>query len=364
MSIVRSLLISIGFKTDKKAINETNRAITGFKTRFAIAATAASYAFKVIKDFFTDIAAATLDSEELARSLGISLNELTAMQQAAQKFRIKPEQFSGVLSMLQKDLNEFVQGFGRLPELARQIGIEIARDTTPIQLFDKIIEKIREIEDEQQRIRIASAIFGEQLGVRISDLSQNFDGFKESVKDAYEELQKLPDITPEAKAYEQAVNGMGQAFDRLVRQLGTYVFPALEKLFNYLEYVSKFYGTLFSGDFAGFKEVLDIGSKKIDEIAQSFSDKVTAAIDYLNPYVTYDPTAPRTPAPESYGPSWIESQLPASWVSYVNNQVDMNVPSGTSAEQTAYLGDQVQRMIEDSILDTFYQIQNNNPQVE
>ena len=170
MAIVRELLIKLGFQTDKKAINETNRAITGFKTRFAIAATAATYAFKVIKDFFTDIASATLDSEELARTLGISLNEFTALTQAAQKFRIKPDQFAGVLSTLQKDLNDFLQGFGRLPEIARQLKIEINRDTTPIELFEKIIQAIRAIEDETQRIRVANELFP-GLGAKLSDLS-------------------------------------------------------------------------------------------------------------------------------------------------------------------------------------------------
>lgn len=166
MSIVRSLLISIGFQTDKKAINETNRAITGFKTRFAIAATAAVYAFNVIKDFFGDIATALLDSDELARTLGVSLNELRAMQQVAERFRIKPEQLAGAFSTIQKDLNDFAQGFGRLPEIARQLGIEIRRDTGPKELFDRYIEAIRNIENEQERIRISTALLVIKLGQR------------------------------------------------------------------------------------------------------------------------------------------------------------------------------------------------------
>ena len=364
MSIVRSLLISIGFVNDKKAINETNKAITGFKTRFALVATTAAYAFKVVKDFFTDIAAATLDSEELAKSLGISLNELTALQQAAQKFRIRPEQFAGAFSILRKDLHEFQQGFGRLPEIARQLGIEITKDTGPRELFDKYVEAIRDIENEQERIRVASALFGQELGVKIANLSQNFDSFKQSVVEAKKELETLPDITVEAKKYEEAVNGLSQAFDRLVRQLGISVFPALKTLFNYLEYVAKFYGTLFSGDFSGFMDVLKQGSQKIDSIFEGIGNAFQSFHDWLNPMVTFDPNQKRQDNFQGYQNSFIESALPAGWVSYVNNSVDVNMPQGTTGEQAAFLGNQIERMISDSINATFQEIQYNNPQVE
>ncbi len=363
MSIVRSLLISIGFQTDKKAINETNRAITGFKTRFAIAATAATYAFKAVKEFFTQIASATLDSEEMARSLGLSLNEFEAIKQAAAGFRINDTQITQVLATLQKDQREFLQGFGRLPEILRKLKIEMNKGDSPLVLFDKIVERLREIEDVSTRDKVADELFP-GLGVKLSNLAGDYDKFREAVNKAYEELKKAPDITPQLKAYEAAVDSLGVAFDRLVKQIGVYVFPALEKVFNYLEYVSRFWGTLFTGDFEGFKGVLNEGSKKIDEISDAFANKVNSVIDYLNPYVTYDPNAPKSVAPQDYGPSWIESQLPESWVNYINNKVDVNVPQGTSQEQATFLGEQIDRMVEDSIMDTFYKIQNNNPVVE
>lgn len=368
MAIVRELLIRLGFQTDKKAINETNRAITGFKTRFAVAATAATYAFKVIKDFFNDIAAATLDSDELARSLGISLNELVALQQAAQNFRIKPEQFAGVLSMLQKDLNEFVQGFGRLPELARQIGIEISRDTTSLQLFDMIIEKIRTIENEQERIRIASAIFGDQLGTRISDLSQDFDGFRDSVARAYEELEKTPDVTPQLREYEKALNSISNSLYNLFRTIVVELAPAVQKLAEWLDIVVRLSSSLLSFGLDRIKSVGREGWDFLAGTAGAIGDKISSGWksfkDWLTPYVTYDPNAPRAAPQMSTGPNWIESQLPASWVNYINNSVDVNVPQGTSQEQATFLGEQIDRMVEDSIMNTFYQIQNNNPVVE
>lgn len=57
--------------------------------------------------------------------------------------------------------------------------------------------------------------------------------------------------------------------------------------------------------------------------------------------------------------NWANATFPS-----VTNSIEINVPPGTTEEQTQYIATDLQRMVEDSILNTFYQIQNNNPQVE
>lgn len=369
MSIVRSLLISIGFVNDKKAINETNKAITGFKTRFALVATTAAYAFKVVNDFFSSIAAATLDTEELATALGITLNELVAMQQAAQKFRIRPEQFSGALSILQKDLNELRQGFGRLPELLRNMGIEVDRQSvTATQLFDLIVKRIGEIDNEQDRIRISSQVFSSELGVRISRLSQDFDGFKDSVKSAYEELEKTPNIIPQLTEYEQSVNSITNSLSNLFKTLVVSLGPAIKEFADYLQKVVQFYTAIFSLDFGALKSSASAISDQLSSIGDSLFNKfergINAVTEYFRPYVEVDENAPRPAMSNGVPYNWVESQLPAGWVSYVNNSVDLNVPQGTTAEQAAFLGGQIEEMISASINATFNEIQYNNPVVE
>lgn len=341
---MRELLIKLGFQTDKRAINDTNRAITGFKTRFAIAATAATYAFSAVKKFFDNIASATLDADELAKTLGLSFNELRALQQGFGQFRINDAQVGQILGTLQKDLNEFVQGFGRLPELARQIGIEISRDTSATQLFDKIIEKLREVEDERDRIRLSAAIFGEQLGPRIAELAKNFDGFKESIAKSNEALKNLPNITEQARAYELALNGISFAFSNLATTVGQYVFPVLEKLINYLDYILRFYGSIATLDFTTLKAVLAEGSAKADSIFGSISSTLGNAKNSVL--------------------STAASFLPERLSNYITNSIEINVPPGTTTEQAQDIADGLDGIIREAILGTFYEIQNNNPQVE
>ena len=375
MAIVRELLIRLGFQTDKKAINETNRAITGFKTRFAIAATAASYAFKVIKDFFGDIAGALLDSDELARSLGISLNELRAMQEVAQKFRINPQQLAGAFAILQKDLNEFAQGFGRLPEIARQLGIEISRDTGPKELFDKYIEAIRGIENEQERIRIATALFGDQLGAKISDLSLKYDDFKDAVKEAYDQLENQPDVLPQAKAFEESVNNLTQAWTKFTYSISTTVFPVLQFLVEQLTIISNLARNLFDFNLSGVKSNLNSASKLLDPIFEKTGlnyvsdyfkntffggqsalnglDKNT--FSRINDYIENKP---------GYQYNGFLAPAGGGSMPNVTNNIDISVPPGSTDEQAQYISSQVQQAVDSSIMNTFYQIQNNNPVVE
>lgn len=369
MSIVRSLLISIGFVNDKKAINETNKAITGFKTRFALVATTAAYAFKVVNDFFSSIASATLDAEELATALGISLNELMAMQQAAEKFRIKPEQFAGALALLNKDIEDFRQGFGRLPEVLRGFQLDVDKTKlTATELFDLLVTEIGKVGDEQERIRIAGNTFSRELAVRISRLSQNYGEFRESVKQAYEELEKTPNIIPQLTEYEQSVNNISKSLYSLFKTLVVQLSPAIQELAEWLQTVVKLYSSLISGDWSGFKSAASAGFDQLtrlsDKIFDKFQNGFKAVEDYFRPYVEVNPNAPRSSMSNGVPYNWIESQLPANWVSYVNNTVDLNVPQGTTAEQTAFLGGQIEQMIQASINATFNEIQYNNPVVE
>lgn len=373
MSIVRSLLVSIGFKTDKKAIADTNKAITGFKTRFALVSSTALYAFKTIKDFFSDIATATLDADELARSLGISLNELTALQQAAQKFRIKDEQLAGAFGILQKDLHEFMQGFGRLPEIARQLRIEIGRDTGVVDLFNKIVEKIREVENEQERIRIASNIFSKEIGVGISDLSRDFDNFKNSVSEAYRVLEATPTNINALREYERAVNDLDNSFTSLYRSFVSIAAPALTNQLRHLSDIFSFIGGGINQTVDNLRSMYEL-LKGLAGIVSTFFSAFDSAFEnfsapfmnWLRPFVENQNGMQGNlqTTPSSYGPSWIESQLPPNWINYINNSVAINVPQGTTAEQTTYIGNEIERMIEDSIMNTFYQIQANNPVVE
>ena len=367
MAIVRELLIRLGFVTDKKAINETNNAITGFKTRFAIAATAASYAFTKLVSFFGDIATATLDSKELADSLGISLKELTALANAAQKFRIDPKDFQSALSKINKSFQDFKTGAsGALAEIARQMNFEIDRDGGPVKVFEQILKYLSTIEDKTERIRIAGSVFGDSLAPRIAEMAVNLDEFNQSVAEFEKLGQIAQDSLPTLKKYEDAVNALSRAWGQFTLSISQTVFPVLQKIIEYLTIASDFYRTLFSGDLEGFKGTLKQGSKFLDPLFDGVKSGFNSTTDYLSGFLKT--------------PEWVQSVIDyvenkpgyqygmagsASGMSptiTVNN--DISVPLGTDSEMAKSIADSVSQGVEDAINRTFIDIQNNNPTVE
>lgn len=369
MAIVRELLIRLGFQTDKKAINETNRAITGFKTRFTVAATAATYAFKRMNDFFGDIAKATLDSSELANTLGLSLKELISIQNAAQKIgRLDFSQTDQAFIGLNKLLNDFRSGTSTaLSEIARGFKFEIDSTAGPKKLFDQILEGLSEIENQQDRIRISSNIFGDSLGVKIASLAENINEFKDSVtgfENVGKEAEKSISVLRE---YEISVNSLTRSWDNLVLSLSKNVVPVLTNIINILKMASDGWNNLFKSTsekikFDQFKKSLPAlaplykrggGAFNTEEnFTNSLIEKgkgfFSGVGDYISNRSGYDYSRQKN------------STTPTAIT--VNN--DISVPPGTDSEMTKSITESIFNGVQEAINYTFYQIQNNNPVVE
>lgn len=344
MAVVRELLVKLGFQTDQRQISNANRAILGFKTNLALLSNTFFTAFRALSDAFHSISTAVLDSDELARSLGITFKELQAIQQVISRFRINPEQLSGLFSEIKKDLNEFAQGFGRLPEIARKLKIEISRDTGTLDLFDQYIQKIRLIEDEQARIKVATDLFGDQLGVKIADLALRYDDFKESVAEAYDQLQKQPDILPQARAYEEAISKISEAWTRFFRTITTVGFPIIKILLDSLTEIA----TLFSDIINGFGSLISFGATKAGDFL-SYAAEATGANKlpgFLGDLFGYDTQGATVTAPN------------------VTNNIEISVPEGTTQEQAEYMSTRIQQAVDASVMNVFQHIQSNNPVVE
>lgn len=368
MAIVRELLIRLGFQTDKRAINETNQAITGFKTRFTVAATAATYAFSKVAQFFNQVATATLDAGELAQSLGISLNELKAIQQAASNFRINDTQLGSILSTLNHDLREFQQGFGRLRDAAMLRGLKFDPFAGPVESLKVILKYLQQFENDLDRQKVAADFFGDALAVKVSNLAKNFDQFTESVQQNNEALKDTPDNIEQLLEYERSVNEISKSFQNLFQVIISEIAPALKELAKWLEIVFRLYSSVISLNFDGLKKAGKDGFDYLTKAVEYFGDKVGSTFkqvqDWARPYVEVQALQGASGTVLGADPyagfnNWANSTFP-----YVTNSFEINVPAGTTQEQTQYMGEELQRMVEDSIMNTFFQIQNNNPQVE
>lgn len=347
MSIVRSLLVSLGFKVDKKSAKEADQTIKGFSKQLLVVGTAATYAFRIVKNAISNISNGILESDELARSLGLSLAEIESLQEGFQKFRISDSSFKSLFATLQKDLDDFKKGVGRLPEIIRQTGIQVTENSPLTTYFEELIKYLGQFENETDRINVSSELFGEALKVKLSDLSANFDEFKKTVSETYTVLKDTPDLTDKFKDYEQQLNNISKSFSDLVKTFTIELSPLISKLFELLQYALGYVGgslSFLSG--GGFEKSIKSNEEGLGLLSR-FGNWLSSGFESAgNSLLNLDPRNNMQPA------------------FYVNNTIDVNVPQGTTAEQTKFLSEEMQSLIDDSIMDTFYRIQNNNPQVE
>lgn len=99
-AIVRSLLVNIGFQVNRNQQIQANRTITGVRAGlFALGGTVSNLAGQIFT-FINELAKGTLDARDLSQALGVSLQDLLAMQRAAKEFRINESQFQGALNKI------------------------------------------------------------------------------------------------------------------------------------------------------------------------------------------------------------------------------------------------------------------------
>lgn len=239
-SIVRSLLVSIGFKVNKSDEKKVNNSIEKVKSNLTVLYSSSlflySQLFRALSRAFSQVSSVFsgfLDTKEFSSSIDLAVREVESLEKAFSDFRIGGDEFRSIFQRLQKDIDDFRIGEGRLPQLLFTTGIQFSPDEGVLGLFTKLIEYIRVFREEDKR-GIINAIFPESNVERIKQLAASFDTFRESVRDAYNQLRDSPDITEQASEYERKVNDLSRAWMRFSRDLVSIVYPSLKFILDVL----------------------------------------------------------------------------------------------------------------------------------
>lgn len=368
MTVVRELVTKLGFQVDQRGVEQFNRTIIGFKTKFAIAATAATAFVAKTLDFFKDIADATLDADDLAKNIGISFEEFIKLRRAAEEFRIDPHHFDSALNNLNKLLRDAKNGMGELATIAYYTGIEFrdkftgeiknARD-----LFVEILKKINEVQSESEKIAIATAFFGEkdaqkfikfakEAGDNIDALTSKFDGYAKSIKEGI----------PNLELYSKSLAGFKNQLSQLTEVFVVKFLPAITYTFG-------LFTQILNGDaFKGLGAIFDVFS--VEGIKSGFafiSDAITEEVAKIFGGETLNMVKRKAEEEDHYMfMKLIEMQkagkLPANF--NLNTKIDMQVPPGTIEQQQQILKETVTEVVEGVLIEKAREIYNNNPQVE
>lgn len=377
MAIVRSLLIKIGFVNDRAAQSQADKAISTFKRKALLAASAITYAFTRVASYFSDFANKILDTDEFSKHIGVAIEQLYAMQKAAEKVaRIEEKDFQTAITNIQKMFVDLKTNSNyELQEIADALGFKVDRiNDNGASLFQKILNGLANVRAESERSRIAENIFKGVDYRKFASLASNMDKFAEATKEFAKSGQEIKESLQSFKDYADSIRELTQAWEAFVVTISKNVIPVLRELidplkqvFDLVRFSGNFWKTIFKGDLEGFKSNLKVGSKLLDPAFETVGNAATGTTKFIgdalsgffgpwfksiNDYVENREGYQYNPVPTMGGSPQVT----------VNNEI--SVSPGTTSEQAQYMADQISQVVEESINTTFRQIQYNNPVVE
>lgn len=341
MTIVRSLLVAVGFKTDDSGIKKTEKNILGMTARIGASFTVLKFFAKRVVGFFSDIADSIINTSFLAKRLGVDLKDIASLEKAGIEFGVNKKSIQDLLLTTQKLINDQKLGINAdLQTLARVRSFEIEANENAITLLFKILKSYENISNDQDRIRISEKTFANVSANFILELSKNIDDFKK----VFEE-NKLNDTVlgdeKNALDFKKSLDKLSDSFDKILELLSVTLFPLLTNLFDAITFFTDTVRALFNPNLNRLKNVGERFAKSgfLGEATQSFGTGLSSGLfdvndkfNAINPSVT------------------------------VNNEI--NLPEGTSSEMAKNLLDDFVKTVDDGINKVFKQIANDNPLVE
>lgn len=356
MTVVRELTTVLGFTVDKRGVEDFNRTIIGFKTKFAIAATAAAAFVSQTLDFFKDISDATLDANDLAKSIGISFQEFLKLRRTAEDFRIDPKNFESALKSLSKMLRDAKYGMGDLANIAYYTGIEFrdkftgevknARD-----LFVDILKRINEARTETEKFSIAKFFFGEEDAQKFIKFAQEAGDNLDVLTGKYADYAKsLEDSLPAFEDVNKSIRSFWNTFESFKIAFVEDILPAITAGVKVLEVIMKGIGYVARGVKGAFNLIGEGIHREIMSDLAEIPDFEVEATQKIN-RIMENQAAKNAPAVTEQNFN-------------IDTKIEMQVPPGTTEQQQVILRETVDEVIKSALIDQVREIYNNNPQVE
>lgn len=356
MTVVRELTTVLGFVVDKKGVEDFNRTIIGFKTKFAIAATAATAFVAKTLEFFKDISDATLDADDLAKSIGISFQEFLKLRRTAEDFRIDPKNFESALKSLSTMLREAKYGMGDLANIAYYTGIEFrdkftgevknARD-----LFVDILKRINEARTETEKFTIAKFFFGEEDAQKFIKFAKEAGDNLDVLTAKYADYAKsLENSLPAFEDVNKSIRSFWNTFESFKIAFVEDILPAITAGVKVLEVVMRGIGYVARGIKGAFKAIGEGLNRELMADFAEIPDFEVQATQKINRVMENQAA--------KNAPSVTEQNF------NIDTKIEVQVPPGTTEQQQVILRETVDEVIKSALIDQVREIYNNNPQVE
>ncbi len=372
-AIVRELVTRLSFSFDRTNLVKFERAISDFRTKFNIAKLEIGGLVNSIFDFATSAADAALATKDIADYAGIALNEFVALQTAAQKLTLRPDQFNRGILKLSQDLREAEIGAGRLFDIARQSGDKINfRDVngklvTTENLLFQIFEYLNSIQDPKRRQFVAGNIFDvESAGAWLRVVEQGPIAFKELVSAQKEYANNFKESIPAVIEYQKNLASLSAEWGKLAFTLAKVVVPVLAEVLGGLNQILEDtqqagFGQTLSNIGASFANAFDFSKLFHDaDTLEKMREQVQRNQD-----ADFWKQADRERQQQFFNSVDAEAQrIQGGFSNSMNNTFEFNVPPGTTEQQATVMTEQLKGVLNNFKDEMARDIINNSPQVE
>lgn len=345
MTVVRTLTTNLDFNVDFKALKTFNTALDRFSLKFALGGTAAAaFAYQVVAAI-GNVTNLVLETDNLARTTGIAFEEINNLTKAATTLgRIDAKGFQAIFKTVNKDVVDARLGLGRLRQIAAGLnatGIQFdifddqGKIADTLTIFERMVNAVKQIPDEQLRIRAFSDLFQADGG----ELDKIF-------KDGYAAFKSLADtFTPISKALKES-----EGFSETYRQ-------NVQEISSSLEQVLQTFVVTFSPVILKLTEALVTLLEVYDKIFKAIGSAAESVQTGQNPLGYYGrgllPDDTWSPAPQTMN-------APIQ----VENVFQVTLQPGTPQEQGRQLYEATTSALSGWFENQVQNVMSNNPQVE
>jgi hypothetical protein len=367
---IRELVTRLSFRFDRTNLDRFERAITGFRARFLIAAGVVGALVKKTIDFVAELADAAVQTKDIADYSGESVTNLKAMQLAASKFAIPENTFGNFfkeLSTARKQLEFGEPSF--LRDLAREskglfniLNINNQIKSTK-ELFLELAKAVKEVGDRGNQLRILEQIPGigaENAGKFLRFLELSNDEIIKLIDNETEAASKAEKLAQNGAKFQVELAKLNTEFSQLVYSLGSIVIPELNKSFSGLNTIIE------KGKEGGFLAAVDFVGEAIADAVQS-----TLGLDTLSNAMKRE-NGEEVLGVLGYAKNFFRAAdervmqrvQERNDTNNVSNNINLNVPPGTPQNQVEWMGEALRQTMNDFYFEKNREVINNNPTVE
>lgn len=360
MTIARELVTRLSFAFDRTNLDKFERAISGFKTKFDIARLTIQQTFGKLIDYAKDFSNSILKNNAIAKFTKTSITDLTALQNAFQKFDVPPDIFTGIFENLSVQIAESKYGVDNLfSQLVTQSGGSVRKFvdgqlTTAKQAFLDFREFIRKETDEQTQLRFIRNFFqvdaqtSEAIRTLFALTNEEFDKLIKKETIAAAELQKSVDV---AKGFKTQINELEGEWAKFNNKVAQFAVPFLTQSLGGLNLIAE--KAQEEGILSSLKF---IGEAIVDGVKTAFGE---GHLQQVQREVMAEDTEfwNRVREVET---ARINQQNGIT----NNNRIEVNVPPTTDAQQAGVIGEAIKASMDAFWDEKVREVINNNPVVE